>query len=186
MIEKVHRATKFMKNVIALVMDKLLVLWAVALFYSLDCLEKIRHRRLKFTAKTASVLVSFCICLFVGVYTACHTGAVAVMVDGKTVGYVKDGKEANNTSELIYNLLQGGLDYADLEFKNSFVLNSELVSAEEVANKALNSMDGLQKKSGLYVDGMLTAVANSEAELQYMMTALAESYKVDGMEFSGA
>lgn len=184
--DRLTRCIKAAAHFAVFAATKLSQLASKAAHYAVEAFRAVKGFRPRVTPKVLSACISLSICLFVGAVAACHTGAVAVVVNGKTVGYVKSAEEAEAAGQLVYSSLEGGsYDLADIEYKNSFIIRSEIGSAAETAESALESIEGIEKKCGLYVDGMLTAVADSRDTMQSMIDTLVASFEGDGLVFDG-
>ena len=184
--EKLKRLTVAARHFAAVAFDALTLLGAAIVFFAFKAIKSLKGYSFKVTPRFVCACVSMCICLTACAVAAMSTAAVAVVVNGNVVGYVENVEAAEAASKLVYGSFIGdGYGIAEIEYKNGFAFKSDIASVEKTAASALGSIDGLQKKCGLFVDGMLTAVADNAREMQSMIDALVASYETDDRVFCG-
>ena len=153
---------------------------------NINILIKIFAGSRKTKSIAACFTVAFCFAVAVFAYSVNHTVAVAVICNGKTVGYVDGITGAAEVEAQVKAYVYGDcFGMMDFEYEDRFVNVDSISEASDVAVAALESVDGIEKHTALYTDGMLTAVAANETEMQAMIGAVIEIYTAGDMQFAG-
>lgn len=119
-------------------------------------------------------------------YALNHTVAVAVVCDGDTVGYVKDSTVADSIESTVKSMVFGeGITSVSLSFEDRFVSVSSITEEANLTDIVLSSIDGVNKYTALYTDGILTAVANSSQEMNDMINSAAVFFTPEGAQYVG-
>ncbi len=122
-----------------------------------------------------------------GVMVTVYTGAVgqsyalAVKVDGKTVGYVANEDVFNSAQEDVQQRINyAGTDKTEWTIDPTFTVavSSHVMDENEMANAILsNSSDQISEGTALYLDGELTAVCSDGDALRSYINSLIEPYE---------
>ncbi len=111
--------------------------------------------------------------------------ALAVLVNGQRIGCVKDEAAAVALENNIRSSVCGDIDgFLTVEFKETLIF-AKTDDIDKMTQEILDSADMLNKVSGLYVDGMLTAFAETSAEIEASLKLLADTYLSEGAVFKG-
>ena len=114
-----------------------------------------------------------------------YNSAIAVLINGKKIGCVQNSDKALETEQFIYSSVYGTLDgIMEIKFEETLVFG-EVFEPSQIVEIAFDDVDGVEEVYGLFVDGMLTAVAESEDEIQTSLNELIDVHSVDGAEFIG-
>lgn len=119
------------------------------------------------------------------VYATEQKSAVDVRFLGRHIGYVADMKTATAIADTVCKEVHGELSTDSFSFTEIAVSADILTDADSAVRTALNSSDVVVTVCGLYVDGVLTAVAEDFSTMQAVLSVAAEPYTTDGAVFVG-
>lgn len=141
-------------------------------------------RSTKVRAVVAAVVIALSSSIICAVNAASYTAAVAVVCNGKTVGYVADMTTAAAVEQGVNQLVYGSeLELIKLGFSEELVREDSISEVSGVLASALDGVGELEKRTGLIVDGVLTAVASSTEEMEGLLNVLVAKYTANGAEF---
>lgn len=144
----------------------------------------LKNKLNKKTVICTLVAVVFFVSAFFGMSS--YTVAVAVVCNGEDVGYVTSTSDAENIKTAVKGSVYGeDFGALSIKFEDRYVNSSSISSEDKIIENALSSLEGVKKYTGLYVDGVLTAVAETEEQLQSMIDAAAKSYTESDMRYIG-
>ncbi len=138
---------------------------------------------LKLVSIAASVIV--CLSATVAVYAAEFSSAVEIRYNNRLFGYVANSSEADNVKEKVMSRIYGGFDGEGFSFKNATVSKNDVLSADSISMSVINNADGIKPACGLYVDGVLKAIANDYATINTYLSEGIKYFTADGFEFVG-
>ncbi len=151
------------------------------------CVLLLAKLKVKANKTTALVLVSalfFSAAVAVGVSS--QTMGVAVVCNGRMIGYTDSLESAADVESRVRSLVYGDdAKLVSFSFKEKMVFKNDIDDVDVLATSTLEATDVLDKFSGLYVDGVLTAVAESYNEIESMIDALIKKHTANGTNFVG-
>ncbi len=145
----------------------------------------LRARGLKFKTVAAALVFVICLSAPVVAYAAEMGSAVEVRYGDRLVGFVADSDDAEQVKETVRQSIYGGFDAEKFSFDKTTVNKDKITSADELSARAIENIDGVMPACGLYVDGVLKAVAENFAEMNSLLSQGIAHYTADGYVFSG-
>ena len=133
----------------------------------------------------AVVLATVC-CLTITMiaYAVEYKTAVQVSYNGRSFGFVSDMKKAQYIAETVNKSVHGALSY-DFKLQNATVAENLILESDKIIEGIYENSDDIHLVSALYVDGILSAVANDFDALQSELNKGIKHYTTDGFEFKG-
>ncbi len=121
----------------------------------------------------------------VAVYTGQHSDAVEVKFDGKLYGYVADMTEAEKVISTVSEGVLGGIEAERFSCENVTVLSDKLTVADTIATTVKSECKDIITVCGVYIDGNMVAMAESEESAKAVFDGAVATLTVDGAEFKG-
>ena len=141
-------------------------------------------RNLSLLPRTAMYILPLCmLAVFVTVWnrTMAQPYALAVQVNGQTVGYVANEEVFNLAKEdVMQRINYAGSDKTELTIEPTYTISVtyKTMDESETANAILQSAsDQIGEGTALYLDGELTAVCSDGTALQSYLSSLLEPYE---------
>ena len=141
-------------------------------------------RNLSLLPRTAMYILPLCmLAVFVTVWnrTMAQPYALAVQVNGQTVGYVANEEVFNLAKEdVMQRINYAGSDKTELTIEPTYTISvtHKTMDESETANAILQSAsDQISEGTALYLDGELTAVCSDGTALQSYLSSLLEPYE---------
>ena len=142
------------------------------------------RRNLRLLPRMAMYILPVCmVAVFVTVFdrTIQQPYALAVQVNGKTVGYVANEEVFNLAREDVMERINyAGTDKTDWTIEPSYTITvaHQVMDESETADAILKSAsDEISEGTALYLDGELTAVCSDGVSLQSYLSSLLEPYE---------
>ena len=141
-------------------------------------------RNLSLLPRTAMYILPLCmLAVFVTVWnrTMAQPYALAVQVNGQTVGYVANEDVFNSAREAVQERINyAGTDHTEWTVEPTYTVTvaHKTLDENEMADAILKSAsDQISEGTALYLDGELTAVCNDGTALQSYLSSLLEPYE---------
>ena len=137
--------------------------------------------------KLVSIATSVVICLSatVAVYAAEFSSAIEIRYNNRLFGYVANLTEAENVKEKVMSSIYGAFDGKGFSFKNATVSKNDVLSVDSISMSVINNVNDVKPACGLYVDGVLKAIADDHATANYYLSEGIKHFTANGFEFVG-
>ncbi len=138
-------------------------------------------------ARTTAILLTTALCLSISVvaYATEIKSAVVVRYGNRTFGYVADMNCAEEVVDTVRRTVHGTVDTSLFKLDTVTVTGNNIVSVEETVSAVSNRSESIVSVCGLYVDGVLVAVADDFAMMQSALNRAISHYAGDGFTFKG-
>ena len=109
--------------------------------------------------------------------------AMAVSLDGKTIGYVSSGAVYTEAIESIKDNMEDEKKHYlnDVDLKESVTTSAELLSADEMTEAIVESIEDINENYGVYINDSLYAVCHTQSEADTALNAYL-NLKGEGLE----
>lgn len=137
--------------------------------------------------KVLSVLMATVCCLTITViaYAVEQKSAVQIWYSNNSYGFVSDMKVADEVCESVRKSVHGKFDVDNFRLQNVTVAENLIMNHDEAVRNVTEGVDSVVSVSGLYVDGILMAVADNYVVAQDLINQGIKHYTADGFEFKG-
>lgn len=178
-IKAFYEACAFCKSVCAVVKEKYPVVRELVVNF-LKTADSMK-------VKVLSILMATVCCLTITViaYAVEQKSAVQIYYGNNSYGFVNDMKVADEVCESVRKSVHGKFDVNNFKLQNVTVAENMIVGHDEAVRNVTEGVDSVASVSGLYVDGILMAVADNYAVVQDLINQGIKHYTADGFEFKG-
>lgn len=189
-IDSLKRKLNILKSVILNMVKGLTVKFLVLCTALVGVASLVAKKAFKVARNSKAAVISIVVAIVTaGVTTVSVAGlasSVAVSVNGKVVGHVADFDSAALVEDYVKSAIVGDeFSLVSFNFEENITFEGNISSVQSVGIKALKSIDGVRKTAALYVDGVVTAIADDNVSLEGMLAAFVESNIAEGMTFMG-
>lgn len=180
----------FVCAVAPIVAERVIDMWS---FFDL-CLEVAAKHVYKwlstaysYKTRTIAALLTTVICLSasVAVYAVELKSAVSVRYGSQLFGNVADMECAEEVVDTVRRTVHGSIDTSLFRLETVTVGGGSIASVEETINAVSNNAKDIVSVCGLYVDGVLVAVAEDFSMMQSALNRAITRYENEGYTFNG-
>lgn len=172
------------------VSERVIDIWS-ALDLTLNVAAKYLGKAFKkantYKVKAIAVIMAAVLCFSSGVvaYAATLETAYSVRIGARYFGCVKTAEEAEAILESVRKTVHGNVDVSAFTVESATASPDEILTADQMTNGILNDEEIFESACGMYVDGVLMAVAEDFAAMQGALDHAVSRYKSQGMFFKG-
>lgn len=139
----------------------------------------------KIKATAVAMAAVFCFSSGVVAYAATLETAYSVRIGTRYFGCVKTAEEAEAVIESVRKTVHGDVDVSMFTVGTTTSSPDKVLTADQMTNGILNDEEIFESACGMYVDGVLMAVAEDFAAMQGALDHAVSRYKSQGMFFKG-